>query len=111
MAPGTLADLAAHKFCVPGDKLDSDYRLSLSRDVAEGPDRVPSRVVARLKGLISSSWVVGSRPRDDPDLHPANGRIIESRAATAGRRVRSCDGCLHGILGGLKHSGLSHRAG
>ena len=58
----TLVDLAAQQFRVPADKLE--YLLGLARDVAGGPDRVPAQVVARLKGLITSSWVaVGNATR------------------------------------------------
>ena len=55
LALGTLVDLAAQQFCVPADKLE--HLLCLARDVAGGPNRVPARTVARLKGLVTSSWV------------------------------------------------------
>ena len=64
VALGTLVDFTAQKFFVPANKLE--HMLSLARDVAERPDRVPgpARVVARLKGLITSLWVaVGNATR------------------------------------------------
>ena len=52
----------AQTFFVPVHKLE--YLLSLSRDLAKGPYRVPACVVTRLKGLIPSSWVaVGNATR------------------------------------------------
>ena len=75
VALGTLVDLAAQQFRVPADKLE--YLLGLARDVAEGPDRLPARTVARLKGLITSSWVaVGSATRVRTREMD---RVIESR--------------------------------
>ena len=59
-ALGTLVDPAAQKFNVPADKLQ--HLLSLARDVAEGPDRVPAQAVARLEGLrvAPGIWTVAS---------------------------------------------------
>jgi len=54
-ALGTIVDLAAQTFSVPEATV---RRIVLAaRSLATGPPTAPVRVVARLKGLISASWV------------------------------------------------------
>ena len=55
VALGTQINLAAQTYSVTADKLDSI--LSAAQALLTGPPRVGVRVVARLKGLISSTWL------------------------------------------------------
>ena len=88
VALGKLVDLAAQKFS------SLPTMLSLARDVVEGPDQVTTHVVARLNGLITSSWWRSvTRPgcalgRWTAPLSRGHRRLCSRGGIYAGRRTR-----------------------
>ena len=80
VALGTLVDLSAQTFSVPAAAVESI--LAAAHALASGPLAVPVRVVARLKGLVSATWLstgVATRIR-----MRAFDAVIESRPAADG---------------------------
>ena len=75
MALGTLKSLEEQKFFVSADQLG--YLHKLARDVTKGPGRIPARVVARLKGVITFLWVAVGNATRVPTR--AKDRVIEQR--------------------------------
>ena len=62
VALGTQIDLAAQTYSVTADKLSGI--LSAAQTLLTGPPRVGVRTIARLKGLVSSTWLAtGSATR------------------------------------------------
>ena len=55
VAQGTQIDLAAQTYSVTADKLSGI--LSAAQALLMGPPRVGVRTIARLKGLVSSTWL------------------------------------------------------
>jgi len=55
VALGTLVDLSAQTFSVPAAAVDRILAAALA--LASGPLEVPVKVVARLKGLVSATWL------------------------------------------------------
>ena len=85
VALGTLVDLAAQTFSVPAATVSRILAAAL--ELASGPADVPVRVVARLKGLVSATWLstgVATRVRTR-----AFDTVIESRPAPARRSARA----------------------
>ena len=84
VALGTLVDLATHTYAVPPATVDRI--LHGITTVLSGPPTVGVRTVARLKGLIASTWVsTGSATRIRTR---AMDEVILSRASSATRRAR-----------------------
>ena len=85
VALGTLVDLAAQTFSVPPATVDRITEAALA--LASGPAVVPVRLVARLKGLISATWLstgIATRIRTR-----AFDVVIDSRPAPAGPSRRA----------------------
>jgi len=88
-ALGTVVDLALQTFSVP----ESTVRriLDAAHALATGPPMAPVRVVARLKGLISATWIsVGSATRIRTRAFAA---VIDSRPdprSESKRETRRC---------------------
>jgi len=62
IALGTLVNLAARTYAVPADKVSRI--LDAAQALLTGPPRVGVRTIARLKGLVSSTWLAtGSASR------------------------------------------------
>ena len=83
-ALGTVVDLASQLYAVPAATLGR-IRAGITA-LLTGPPRVGVRSVARLKGLIVSTWIAtgpATRVRTR-----AFDEVIASRAGTAGRRAR-----------------------
>ena len=84
-ALGTVVDLATQLYSVPAETVDRILRAASA--LATGPPMAPVRVVARLKGLIGSTWVAtgpATRVRTR-----AFDEVIESRPAALGRSRRA----------------------
>jgi len=85
IALGTLVDLSLQTFSVPADAVDRILTAALA--LASGPSAVQVRVVARLKGLVSATWLstgIATRVRTR-----AFDAVIESRPAATGPGARA----------------------
>ena len=84
-ALGTVVDLATQTFSVPADTVRRI--LEAAQALATGPPEVPVRSVARLKGLISATWVsVGAATRIRTRAFDA---VVDSRPSPRSTSRRS----------------------
>ena len=84
-ALGTVVDLATQLYSVPAETVERIIRAATS--LATGPPMAPVRTVARLKGLVSATWVAtgpATRVRTR-----AFDSVIESRPPAHGRGKRA----------------------
>jgi len=93
-ALGTVVDLATETFSVPESTVHRI--LDAARALATGPPSVPVRAVARLKGLISATWIsVGCATRIRTRALDA---VIDSRPTPRSKSKREARRCWSAMV-------------